>query len=353
MLILTYNCQNAEVVGTGIKGTEASLNRLPIYNLNGEIVAHNRVTILDAIWDKDIVIGFNVMDEYNRIARLSYSKTIEIIRQKGATNAVKSFLIDSCMYAIINSADDWRHIIGNDLIRQLIETIRRNDISIQEIIACSILTDLLKEKLNNINETAKNILLHYKNFINDDVSSFHRDAYEELSSIIKTDLQVDPNADYVISGAKLINGAEVLVDGGNLIYRKSGMEDIKLASSFTMRRKGKSSVIGLTYEQDVYYIVRDVNGKYIKESKGLFVVDNKHIIFGNKNWIIYKDFVVKFDGIYVRLYKPIDGSLYHTFGEPYKKIQYSRYTTENTGITVKDDIIRKFLEALDRKGILN
>ena len=86
-LIKLYKCENAVYTDGKLEGTQASLNRLPVYNRNKQIIDNPRVTILSNLYKNDKSIGFNLMDAYGRRATVDIETTIKLIQKHEATNA--------------------------------------------------------------------------------------------------------------------------------------------------------------------------------------------------------------------------------------------------------------------------
>ncbi len=86
--INSLGCINAVVNASGkIEGTQASLSRLPIYDIQGKIVAQPRVTILAEILNGGTTVGYALMDAWGRKGKFSVDKAIELIMKFESTNA--------------------------------------------------------------------------------------------------------------------------------------------------------------------------------------------------------------------------------------------------------------------------
>ena len=83
----TIGCVNAVVENGELKGTEASLSRLPEFNTDGNLVDKPKVSITGSLEKNGVTVGFMIMTPTGNVAKLSYEKSIEAIRTYGATNA--------------------------------------------------------------------------------------------------------------------------------------------------------------------------------------------------------------------------------------------------------------------------
>jgi hypothetical protein len=152
VLVTKLGCANAIVKNDKLEGTEASLDRLPIYNVDGKLVAQPRVTVLAQLVEGGIVVGYFLMDAYGRKGKFTVDDAIKYIQKFESTNAkllVKQGAqkpIISAIYGNFDTVDTkgkLKSILGNEdkafdtgeqPSKKLVETVKPSAIGAEELV---------------------------------------------------------------------------------------------------------------------------------------------------------------------------------------------------------------------------
>jgi len=87
-MIQRFGCVNAGFDEKGnIVGTEASLNRLPVYNSQGQVIGQPRITILSAVYHTNGLLGYDILDAHGKQIRYVENDVLILMNKVGATNA--------------------------------------------------------------------------------------------------------------------------------------------------------------------------------------------------------------------------------------------------------------------------
>jgi len=80
-------CDNAEVVGGKIKGTESSLDRLPKYDMSGRLLNEGRLVVLGIAYEGDKEQSIELLDGLGRVVVLAWLDGLALLNKVGAVNA--------------------------------------------------------------------------------------------------------------------------------------------------------------------------------------------------------------------------------------------------------------------------
>ena len=80
-------CDNAEVVGGKIKGTESSLDRLPKYDMSGRLLNEGRLVVLGIAYEGDKEQSIQLLDGMGRVVVLAWLEGLALLNKVGAVNA--------------------------------------------------------------------------------------------------------------------------------------------------------------------------------------------------------------------------------------------------------------------------